>query len=129
MSKYEDKIELLLKTARIDYKREISFPDLKDKDFLRFDFGLYKNKKLIGIIEVDGEQHFQPIDHFGGKEEFRRVRKTDRAKNHYCIVHKIPLFRIPYTALETFQLIDLPIYHLQTRKARIEFPLLLISLQ
>lgn len=107
MSKYEDKIEHLLKVSHVEYQREINFPDLKDKELLRFDFGIYKSKKLIGIIEVDGEQHFQPVDLFGGKDEFKRVRKTDRLKNRYCLLHKIPLFRIPYTVLETFQLSDL----------------------
>ena len=107
MSKYEDKVESLLKKAGIAYKKEVSFSDLKDKDFLRFDFGIYKNQKLIGLIEVDGEQHFQPVELFGGKEEFKRVRKTDRAKNRYCLMKKIPLFRIPYTEMENFTLDNL----------------------
>ena len=108
MSKYEDKVEHLLRKAGLTYKKEVSFPDLKDKDFLRFDFGIYKNQKLVGLIEVDGEQHFQSIEHFGGNEEFKRVKKTDRAKNRYCLMKKIPLFRVPFSEIETFTLDKLP---------------------
>ena len=61
MSKGEDKITKLLNSARVTYDREITVPRLTGKKGapLRFDFGIYQNKKLILLIEFDGEQHFQ----------------------------------------------------------------------
>lgn len=43
MSKGEEKIVSLLRQARIPFKREVIFYDLKRKDNLRFDFAICKN--------------------------------------------------------------------------------------
>ena len=60
-SKGEEKISSILKEHNIDFKKEFYFEDLKsDKNkFLRFDFAIFKNKKLIYLIEYQGEQHFK----------------------------------------------------------------------
>jgi very-short-patch-repair endonuclease len=59
MSKYENYIMEILKTARIKFLKEKTFKDLKN-GLYRFDF--YLPCHLGGvIIEVDGEQHFHPI--------------------------------------------------------------------
>lgn len=46
-----------LQENKITFAQEYSFPDLKDIYELRFDFALFKDNKLIGLIEVQGEQH------------------------------------------------------------------------
>ena len=100
MSKYEDKVIEILKTARIGFVREKTFNDLKHGLF-RFDFYLPDLNGKPAIIEVDGEQHFKPIY---GRQAFLKGQEHDRRKNSYCLANMIPLYRIPYW--EIFSLRD-----------------------
>ena len=47
-----------------------------------------------------GEQHFTPIDRFGGVEEFKSRRNADFAKTKYARQNKIPLLRIRYDQIQ-----------------------------
>ena len=47
-------------------------------------------------IEYDGEEHFQPVEFFGGEEKFQRRIENDEIKNNYCKNNNIKLIRIPY---------------------------------
>ena len=55
-SKGEEKIANLLRAARINFKTEVSLPDLKSLKGkpLRFDFAIYKGNKIAFFIEYDG---------------------------------------------------------------------------
>lgn len=65
----------------------------------RFDFDVcFSGKRLF--IEFDGEQHFRPVEVFGGAEAFRERKKADFDKNKYAKKHKIPLLRIRYDQME-----------------------------
>ncbi len=55
------------------------------------------------IIEFDGEQHFKPVDFFGGEDSFKDLQKRDYEKNQYCLKNKITLFRIPYTQINNIE--------------------------
>jgi very-short-patch-repair endonuclease len=92
MSKYENAIMELLKKAKLRFLREKTFNDLK-RGLFRFDFYLPNLNGAPAIIEVDGEQHFQPIY---GRKAFLKGQEHDRQKNSYCLAHNIPLYRIPY---------------------------------
>lgn len=99
MSKGEDKIAKLLTDARIKFKREVSFPDLKNfgGHSLRFDFAIYKGNALIGLIEYDGEQHFKQVKKYQKTiVDFKMTQERDRRKNAYCLAKGIPLIRVPY---------------------------------
>lgn len=99
MSKGEDKIAQLLRSGGINYKREVSFPDLKNYGghLLRFDFAVYSRGKLAFLIEFDGEQHFHQVKKYQKTIfEFRQTQERDRKKNAYCLAKGIPLIRIPY---------------------------------
>ena len=87
-------IHKFLEQNNYEYQKEFSFPDLKN---LRFDF--YLPDKNI-IFEYDGEQHFYPIEFFGGEEVLKFTQERDQLKNKYCIENQIQLFRIPYTEIE-----------------------------
>lgn len=92
-------IENYLKEHNISYKTEYSFKDLVSPNSnkkLRFDFALFSNKKIIALIEYDGQQHFEPIEHFGGEEEYIKRKINDNLKNVYCDNNSIPLIRISY---------------------------------
>lgn len=100
-SKGERAIKQYLNQERIPYITEYTFEGLyykSEKHLLRFDFGILgDNGELKTLIEYDGEQHFEPNDYFGGKEEYELTVARDKAKDEYCKRNKIPLIRIPYT--------------------------------
>ena len=64
---------------------------------LLFDFALFRNEKLLALIEYDGQQHFKAIDLFGGEEAFIRTQQRDRIKDKFCQENGIALYRLPYT--------------------------------
>lgn len=98
-SKGEQKIIQILKANNIDFKREVTFSDLTNSNGvpLRFDFGIYRNNRLVVLIEYDGEPHFKYVRHFHkNKFNFLKAQERDRRKNSYCLLKKLPLIRIPY---------------------------------
>ena len=105
MSKYEDKVYSVLRAnLSSPILREYQFKDLsyKGKYPLRFDFAILNHDyKPAIMVEVDGEQHFQHISHFGERKNFKHYQENDRRKNKYCLLNKIKLIRIPYWDLET----------------------------
>lgn len=91
-SKYEKQIESILIDNKIQYKREYIFENLKgNKRNLRFDFAIFNNDKLVYLIEYHGEQHFHPVDFWGGEEKFLERKKYDKMKEEYCKNNNIPL--------------------------------------
>ncbi len=91
----------LLIENKINYEVEYSFPDLygaAGKNLLRFDFALFDDVgKLKHLIECQGEQHYHPVDEFGGEDGFERQQKNDELKREYARNHKISLLEIPYS--------------------------------
>ncbi|EOQ19750.1 hypothetical protein [Bacillus cereus] len=85
-----------LKKMDIEFKTEVTFNGCKNKNKLPFDFGVYKNDKLICLIEYDGEQHFKEIEFFGGKEGYLNRVTNDQIKDSFCKNKGIPLIRIDY---------------------------------
>ena len=47
-------------------------------------------------IEYDGEYHYKPMSHAGGKGGLRDQQRRDRIKDKYCADNGIPIIRIPY---------------------------------
>lgn len=97
-SSYSERIiEKILEESKIPFKTEYSFSDLlgNNTNPLRFDFVIF-NKEKITIIECQGEQHYNPIDHFGGEKQFLRQQSYDNKKREYCKQHNLKLIEIPY---------------------------------
>lgn len=61
---------------------------------LKFDFVVFQDDKVQFVIELDGEQHYRPIDYFGGIDKYNQVYANDRIKDLYCQEHGIDLVRI-----------------------------------
>ena len=93
----EEHIKSLLEKLYINYETQYTFDDCKSVYVLRFDFAIINENKLLGLIEYDGKQHFEPIEFFGGEDGFNKTKERDQIKNTYCKLHNIPLLRIPYT--------------------------------
>lgn len=91
----EHAIALFLKNMNVAFEAQKTFPDCLGNNNrpLRFDFFV---PEMNLLIEFDGEQHFKPIDIFGGMKEFLTRKKYDITKNNYCKVNHIPLIRIAF---------------------------------
>ena len=88
----------LLTQNDISFQREKSFEGLtgSNNGLLRFDFAVYNfDGKLDYLIEIQGDQHYKPIDFYGGEKVFLRQQAHDKLKQKYCIEHNIPLLQIP----------------------------------
>lgn len=92
-SKGEFQIEQLLKEHNINFQREYSFENLKDKLSLRFDFAIFNNKnELLGLIEYQGEQHYCKSNGFYSED----LIKHDKMKIDFCNKNNIKLKHIIY---------------------------------
>ena len=123
MSKGEDKLFTILRreaySGRIkNVKREVVFKGLKYKGtLLRYDFSFESPRGLV-LIEFDGQGHFEYIKFFHKKQStFKHMLENDRRKNKYALDKGIPLFRIPYTDIDSIDsLVDMlrPQYRVKT---------------
>lgn len=103
-SKGEKQIEELLKDAHIKYKKQYTFNSLIGNNRkLRFDFAIFEEEILKGLIEFQGEQHYKSIDYFGGDAEFLKRQEYDLKKRIYCIENHIPLNIIKYNEKITLE--------------------------
>lgn len=98
----EQKISQLLMENNIEFIPQYQFDDCRGKSKpLPFDFGLLdNNENILGLIEYNGEQHYRPIEYFGGEKKFKQQIERDQIKKNYCEVNNIPLLIIPYWDFE-----------------------------
>ena len=79
----------LFEKNNIKYEQEKKFEWLKRDNYnLSLDFYL---PDYNIAIECQGEQHFKPIDFYGGEERFKRVLENDLLKLKLCNEHSITL--------------------------------------
>ena len=104
-SKGERHIAKILDEYKIQYKTQYWFDDCRIQLPLPFDFALFKDDKLIGLCEYQGEQHYEPVD-FANKgvkwaeKQFERNQISDNIKRTYCKDKDIRLLEIPYWEYE-----------------------------
>lgn len=92
-SKGERLVRLWLEKHSIEYVQQKKFDDCMDLCHLSFDFYL---PSYNALIEVNGKQHYEPIEYFGGQEKFDIQVKHDEIKRQYCIDNDIRLLCIRY---------------------------------
>ena len=84
-SKMEKEITELLAKKEIEFEREKRFDWLGRQSL---DFYL---PKYNVVIECQGIQHFEPLDYFGGKEEFEKRKMLDSTKSEKCMENGIEI--------------------------------------
>lgn len=90
----------------INYSMQYKFKDCKNIKPLPFDFAIFdRQNNLICLIEYQGEQHFRPVEIFGGEESFKITKENDLKKKQYCKDNNITLIEIPYTDLKNITII------------------------
>lgn len=93
-SKGELIITKILNTLNINYEAQKTFGDLKDKSYLSYDFYIPDQNTLI---EYQGLQHYQPVEYFGGENQFRLQQQHDKLKLEYAKINNYNLITVPYT--------------------------------
>ena len=96
-SKGEREVRKCLDKIGLYYEREYRFKDCRNIRQLPFDFYLPKYRTAI---EFDGEQHYRPIDYFGGLPTYLRLKEHDSIKNNYCEDNYIDLIRIRFDQID-----------------------------
>lgn len=92
-SKGEKEINKFLDENGVIYESQYKFNGCKNKKKLPFDFYLpYQNI----CIEYDGRQHYESIEHFGGKGRLLETQKCDSIKTKFCEDNNIKLIRIKH---------------------------------
>lgn len=82
-----------------EYKIEL-FDETTNKELqLWFDFQVITKNNDIYYIEFNGEQHYKPVEFFGGEEKFKRQKHYDQLKIEYCKKNNINLIIIPYNEI------------------------------
>lgn len=81
-----------LNKNNIVFLRQHSFLNLVDKLPLRFDFALFVQNNLMGLIEVQGEQHYNQNSFYYSES----LVKHDKMKQEYCLENNIPLLKLDY---------------------------------
>lgn len=107
----EKAIANYLKEHNISYISEYCFDDCKNKLPLPFDFAVFKDDKLIALIEYDGEQHYRPMRHSSNMErniaKFKQTQMNDEIKNKYCNSNNINLIRISFFDVDERRVLNL----------------------
>lgn len=94
-SKGERLIESMLMNYDIKYLPQFFIKDpFGDKTNVYIDFYL---PQYNTFIEYNGEQHYIPINYFGGELKFRKQQERDEKLRIYCKEQKINLIEIKYT--------------------------------
>lgn len=93
-SKGEVYVRRILDGNSIDYEYQKGFEELRYENPLTYDF--YIPKKKIAI-EYQGKQHYEPIEHFGGMEEYLLQVERDKVKRIFAKDNNITLIEVPYT--------------------------------
>lgn len=89
-------IRKYLEENKIEFVTQKIFHNLFYKDSshpLKFDFYLPQYNLCI---EYQGEQHYKPIDAFGGLESFIKGQERDNMKREFCKKNNINLLEIKY---------------------------------
>lgn len=93
-SKGELRIQEILKSFNIDFETQYMFDDCVGiKRRMPFDFYL---EQFNLCIEYQGRQHYEPVDIFGGQEQFEIQVNNDNIKRNYCKNNNIELLEIPH---------------------------------
>ena len=111
ISSFQWIVTKLLFENDVPYAVEYSFEDLYGNggvNQLRFDFAIFnKDGSIKCLIECQGEQHFKPVEEFGGEEQFQSQIKNDSFKRQYVKDHNIKLIEISYKTKKIEQIEDI----------------------
>lgn len=93
----ELKIRQILEQTNLNWQKQYRIKN-DNNEIMIFDFVLFDNQNNIKkCIEFNGEQHYKPIEIFGGEEAFKNQQIRDQRKKDWCKKNNICFQEIPYT--------------------------------
>lgn len=95
-SSLESYVASFCDSHNIEYVRQKTFDDCQYRGKLRFD---YYFPDYDTLIEVQGKQHYEAVDKFGGKTSFEEQLKKDAIKKEWCEKNHKQLIVICYRDL------------------------------
>lgn len=122
ISSFQWIVNKILIENKVPYRVEYAFPDLYGTagvNKLRFDFAILNEDNTIKcLIECQGEQHYMPVEEFGGNRQHILQQKNDKLKKEYALNHNIPLIEISFKDKKYDKLIEiLASYKIITKEA------------
>ena len=95
ISNAENSIQNYLERNLIDFEQQKKYDELLGlgNGHLSYDFYVPSYNLLI---EAQGQQHYMPVDFFGGQEYFEIQKEHDKRKRNYAKDHNIELLEISY---------------------------------
>lgn len=99
LSKGEAMVNQYLQENGFYYEPQRIYPDLRGESGypLSYDFLVYDNGQPKLLIECQGQQHYHPVEYFGGEQQFKVQQKNDNIKRKYAMKMGLSLLEIPYT--------------------------------
>lgn len=97
-SKMEQWVRQYCDEHLLQYEPQKSFDDLVGvgNGLLKYDFAIFDGADVIGLIECQGEQHYHPVDWFGGQERFDILVEHDVRKRKYALEHGVQFLELSY---------------------------------
>lgn len=97
-------ISQILNDKGISYISQYSFDDLRSdvNVKLRFDFALFYQNQIVGLIEYQGPQHYDETNSFYTS----KLVEHDAKKYNYCLSRNIPLLYLDKTSNIEIEVLD-----------------------
>ena len=105
-SKGEMLIQSYFEKNNIIFQKQKTFINCKNIKVLPFDFAIYNENDLLGVVEYQGKQHFKVWGNINDEKhikQFKISQLRDQIKRNYCTVNNIPLLEIPYTKINDIE--------------------------
>lgn len=103
-SHMEEETEYILKTLDVEYITQCDKHTFEWLGKLKIDFYL---PEYNIAIECQGEQHFRPVEYYGGEIQFKLQQERDERKKRLCEEHGIQMFYIWYNELLKDKLLEI----------------------
>lgn len=93
----------MLEEYNIPFQEQVKFPDLRGArgGKLSYDFAISLDGDKMLLIEIDGAQHYEEIEYFGGAEKLYWQKQNDSIKDEYAKTNGYPLLRLKSTDVIT----------------------------
>lgn len=91
----EQIINTVLKSFKIDFDTEVVIKNPYHNHNFRVDFYIELNSNKY-IIEYNGEQHYKPVEYFGGTLKYEEQKQRDKDLELYCMNNNTNLLSIRF---------------------------------
>lgn len=100
----EIKIRKILEQTDYNWQKQYRIKN-NNNEVMVFDFVIFDNQNNIKkCIEYNGEQHYKPVELFGGEKAFQEQKERDERKRKWCKENNIELLEIPYIDYDNISL-------------------------